>query len=145
MTREFCINYPNLRDLGALLPESDLQVWKRVVSLRNRLAYDGPCFVDYVDTRAGRVWRKHRPAMPLEKQAEEIWRLSRILCESPLVTACIAIQGIPPGETRKKLIKAEKAKLVGEPREGFGLMISQAINEFHARSTSPQFHGAELS
>jgi hypothetical protein len=54
---------------------------------------------------------------------------------TPLIIACIAIQGIPHKGVREKLIKAEKAELVRELREGpLGINASQAIDEFHALS-----------
>jgi hypothetical protein len=42
-----------------MLSEDDRIGWNRVVSLRNRMAHEGPGFLDSVDLRAGRIWREY--------------------------------------------------------------------------------------
>jgi len=120
-----------------LLSDADCKLWKRVVSLRNRIAHHGPGFLDSVDLSAGRIWRSTDEREPPEAQAQEIWRVSKSLCKSPLVISYLALKGIAPDVTRAELMKVENSELEIELRKSdkwktYGELAAKSINEFHA-------------
>src|SRR5437867_6110803 len=84
---------PDIRTPINMLPEDDRIGWNRVFSLRNRMAHEGPGFLDSIDLRAGRIWREHETHEPLDRQARDIWAIGRQLCRSTFVLTCIALQG----------------------------------------------------
>ncbi|MGY4617276.1 hypothetical protein ACVWZ4_002503 [Bradyrhizobium sp. USDA 4472] len=124
-----------------LLSDVDLKIWRRAVWLRNRMAHQGPGFLDTVDLYAGRIWRHADEREPLEVQAQEIWEISRSLCASPLIVAYLALKGITPDRTRAELLKIENSELKlqllkrGELHAA-GQAAETSINEFHAASRS---------
>jgi hypothetical protein len=137
LSTQISIRYPELNDLGTLLSDSDLQAWKRAVFLRNRLAHNGPGYLDAVDLNAGRIWRTYSDQKPIEQQAEEAWQVARRLCISPLITICLSIQGTPAGVTRQELKIADEIA-TKTPIRGRESVISisaaaaHSVNEFHA-------------
>ncbi len=124
----------------SLLSHADVQLWKRAVFLRNRMAHHGPGFLDSVDLSAQRIWRSPvEEREPLEVQAEEIWRLCRQLCSSSLIISYLAIKGIPASLTRAQIAKAEQAVMelqldTRQELRTIGHAASIAVNEFHAPS-----------
>jgi hypothetical protein len=129
--------HPELDTGQRFLSDADLKLWKRAVALRNRMAHHGPGFLDTVDLNAGRIWRSSITREPLEEQAEEIWRMSRTLCASPLIINCLAVKGSPPAVTRAELIKAQEAVLelrlsVRHEVRASGHAASIAVETFHA-------------
>jgi hypothetical protein len=145
LSSDISIRYPELKHLGTLLSDSDLQAWKRAVFLRNRLAHKGPGYLDSVDLYAGRLWRTYSDAEPIEQQAREAWQLARRLCESPLIVICLSIQGIPARVTRQELKMADEiaAKMPIRGRESvisISAAAAQAVNEFHVPSKQLSGH-----
>jgi len=133
VSQRVCDVRPELAD-QELLSEADLKSWKRSVFLRNRMAHEGPGFLDSVDLQAGRIWRSDDEREPLDVQAQEIWQLSRSLCGSPLILSYLALRGIAPDVSRAELLKIENSMLevLTVRRSGDAAMVS--INEFHATS-----------
>jgi hypothetical protein len=127
---------PTLATNSPLLPDADLQLWKRAVFLRNRIAHHGPGFLDSVDLNAGRLWRSSVAREPLEDQADEIWRLCRTLYSSPLIIGYLAIKGIPASVSQPELKKAEQVVLelesLRQELSSAGQAASAAVSEFHA-------------
>jgi hypothetical protein len=122
--------FPHLQIPLSLLPNDDRIGWNRVVSLRNRMTHEGPGFLDAVDLRSGRIWRRYRIVEPLEKQATEIWAIGRHLCRSPFVLTCIALQGCDESLAIAELDSAETARF---SLKEVGGIAEQAIEAFHAR------------
>jgi len=120
---------PNLRTPINMLPEDDRIGWNRVVSLRNRMAHEGPGFLDSVDLRAGRIWREHETHEPLDRQARDIWATGRQLCRSAFVLTCIALQGHDDRTSLAKFAAAETRRFT--LRE-IANISEHAIDEFHA-------------
>jgi hypothetical protein len=128
-----------------LLSLNDLAAWERIVFVRNRLAHHGPGFLDSVDLAAGRVWRSQPVCEPFERQAAEIWNLGTRLCRSPLVMACITLQGVEETEASEQLRKAEELILnsgertdVREAHRSFWRAAPDMINLFHQQSSKNQ-------
>jgi hypothetical protein len=120
--------FPQLRIPLALLPNNDRVSWNRVVSLRNRMAHDGPGFFDTVDLKAGRIWREYKITDPLDQQAKEIWTIGRRLCRSPFVLTCIVLQGSDEELALAKLEAAEATQFI---LQKVGDQLLRAIEEFH--------------
>jgi hypothetical protein len=130
---------PKLEFGQMLLTDSDLKLWRRAVFLRNRMAHHGPGFLDSVDLNAGRIWRSSVQREPLETQAEEIWKICRLLCTSPLIVSYLALKGTTPDVTRAELIRVERSiqelrlEMSNEVRTS-GNAAALAVDEFHAPS-----------
>jgi hypothetical protein len=122
-----------------LLSQADLKLWKRSVFLRNRMAHQGPGFLDTVDLQAGRIWRCSDEREPLDVQAEEIWQISRTLCASPLIVSYLALRGIAPDVSRAELLKIENSVLQVQLQtfdevKNISRRGTVSINEFHSPS-----------
>jgi hypothetical protein len=120
---------PDLTPPTDILPEDDRIGWNRIVSLRNRMAHEGPGFLDSVDLRAGRVWRAYEIDEPLDRQARDIWAIGRQLCRSAFVLTCIALQGHDDRTSLAKFAAAETRRFT--LRE-IANISEHAIDEFHA-------------
>jgi hypothetical protein len=121
---------PDLKVPVSLLPHVDLDAWKRILELRNRMAHEGPGFFDSVDFHSGRIWREYDVQEPLNKQANEVWTLGRQVCRSPFILTCIALQGVDQSVSLTKLDAADRIEV--RHRET-GREIESTINEFHTR------------
>jgi hypothetical protein len=136
VSKRVCAIHPALAG-QTLLSDKDLILWRRAVFLRNRMAHQGPGFLDSVDLGAGRIWREFDEREPLEAQAKEIWEMCRYLCVSPLIVSYLALKGIAPD-----MMRAELAKIGESPLELQLSMSDQMknagdaaiINEFHVSS-----------
>lgn len=117
-----------------LFPERDRQAWKLIIAQRNRMAHDGPGFVDSVDLFSGRTWRRYQIEEPLDKQAAEVWRIGRQLCRSRVVLTCVELQGISPERAVEELERAESVELGLKEISARG---NQAIDDFHEADPEP--------
>ena len=115
---------------GELLPAEDRLAWNQIISMRNRLAHNGPGFFDTVDMLAGRIWREYKIDVPLEQQAHEIWELGRQLCRSALVITCAAFQGTTQETVHRELDRAELTTLT---IADLSPTLAPTIGRFHTR------------
>jgi hypothetical protein len=124
-------------DLGGdLLPKGDLEAWRRIVSLRNRMAHHGPGFLDSIDYFSGRVWREYKVQEPLDQQARDVWKLGRQVSRSHVVLACVSLGGVSPEEA---IIELDAAETIQFTLKEISALGNQAINAFHTleERTSP--------
>ncbi len=125
--------YPELSVPIDVFPASDRVAWSRILSSRNRLAHNGPGFLDSVDMFSGRIWREYKIDVPLEQQSKEVWGLGRQLCKSPLIVTCITLQGVVPNAAQEQIEKAELVTLTLHELSSSG---QQAIEDFHKPSSA---------